>query len=160
MASFGRLLNTLGQFASAFIGVMLVFAALYFYYVHRNIEDAMEGICDSGDVFVEVLTYDDCSEAQQSSNSLRTWSFGSGFFGLLLMYYANKSHNDAKKNNQTMANTNLPNVNVSPLPNVNVKLPKEDVTDKFSEIERLGELKDKGLLTEEEFQAEKLKLLK
>jgi hypothetical protein len=31
---------------------------------------------------------------------------------------------------------------------------------KFSEIERLGELKDKGLLTEEEFQAEKSKLLK
>ena len=59
-----------------------------------------------------------------------------------------------------MANTNLPNVNVSPLPNVNVKLPKEAVIDKFSEIEKLGELKDKGLLTEEEFQAEKLKLLK
>mgnify|MGYP001184208156 CR=1 FL=1 len=152
MASFGRLLNTLGQFVSAFIGVMLVFAALYFYYIHRNIEDAMEGVCDSGDVFVEVLTYDDCSEAQQSSNSLRTWSFGCGFFGLLLMYYANKSHSEAKKNEQTMTNTNVPNVNV--------KLPKEDVTDKFSEIERLGELKDKGLLTEEEFQAEKLKLLK
>ena len=150
MASFGRLLNTLGQFVSAFIGVMLVFAALYFYYIHRNIEDAMEGVCDSGDVFVEVLTYDDCSEAQQSSNSLRTWSFGCGFFGLLLMYYANKSHSEAKKNKQTMTNTNIPNVN----------LPKEDVTDKFSEIERLGELKDKGLLTEEEFQAEKLKLLK
>ena len=32
--------------------------------------------------------------------------------------------------------------------------------DKFSEIERLGELKDKGLLTEKEFQAEKSKLLK
>ena len=160
MASFGRLLNTLGQFVSAFIGVMLVIAALYFYYIHRNIEDAMEGVCDSGDVFVEVLTYDDCSEAQQSSNSLRTWSFGCGFFGLLLMYYANKSHSEAKKNEQTMTNTNVPNVNVPPLPNVNVKLPKEDVTDKFSEIERLGELKDKGLLTEEEFQAEKLKLLK
>lgn len=152
MASFGRLLNTLGQFVSAFIGVMLVIAALYFYYIHRNIEDAMEGVCDSGDVFVEVLTYDDCSEAQQSSNSLRTWSFGCGFFGLLLMYYVNKSHSEAKKNEQTMTNTNVPNVNV--------KLPKEDVTDKFSEIERLGELKDKGLLTEEEFQAEKLKLLK
>ena len=59
-----------------------------------------------------------------------------------------------------MNNEKLPNVNVSPLPNVNVELPQEEVSDKFSEIERLGELKDKGLLTEEEFQAEKSKLLK
>ncbi len=152
MASLSRLLKTLGQFASALVGVMLVFAALYFYYVHRNIEDAMEGICDSGDVLVEVLTYDDCSEAQQSSNTLRTWSFGCGFFGPLLMYYANKSNSNTKKNSQTVTKTNLPNVNV--------ELPKENVTDKFSEIEKLGELKDKGLLTEEEFQTEKSKLLK
>ena len=35
-----------------------------------------------------------------------------------------------------------------------------EVNDKLSGIEMLGELKDKGFLTEEEFQAEKLKLLK
>ena len=52
---------------------------------------------------------------------------------------------------QNMKNTNLPNVNV--------EIPKEEVNDKLSGIEMLGELKDKGFLTEEEFicQAAELK---
>ena len=169
-------LNTIGELILACFGVLLFLASLYLYNIHLDIESAMEGICDSGEIFVSVLTYEDCNEAKQMSNSFRMWSFGCGFFGLIIMYGAHSSYTaseEAKKartqehvgpmNNEKLPNVNvspLPNVNVSPLPNVNVELPQEGVTDKFSEIERLGELKDKGLLTEEEFQAEKSKLLK
>ena len=156
-------LRYLGQLCLALFGVGLFLTALYFYNIHLDIESAMEGICDSGDILVNVLTYEDCNEARQMSNSFRMWSFGCGFFGLILMYGAHKSYTaseEAKKartqeHTGNMNNEKLPNVNVSPLPNVNVKLPKEEVNDKFSEIERLGELKDKGFLTEDEFQAEK-----
>ena len=76
------------------------------------------------------------------------------------MYGAQKSYSDSEKVKSNLAN--IPNVVVEspPLPNVEIELPKEEMGDKFSEIERLGELKDKGLLTEKEFQAEKSKLLK
>ena len=153
-------LRYLGQLCLALFGVGLFLAALYFYNIHMDIEDAMEGVCDSGDIIVEILTYDDCNEAQQTSNQLRTWAIGCGFFGLVLMYGAQKSYSDSEKVKSNLAN--IPNVVVEspPLPNVEIELPKEEMGDKFSEIERLGELKDKGLLTEEEFQAEKSKLLK
>ena len=161
-------LNAIGQLVLASFGVLLFLASLYLYNIHLDIESAMEGICDSGEILVSVLTYEDCNEAKQMSNSFRMWSFGCGFFGLIIMYGAHSSYTaseEAKKARTQehvgpMNNEKLPNVNVSPLPNVNVELPQEEVSDKFSEIERLGELKDKGLLTEEEFQAEKSKLLK
>ena len=38
-------------------------------------------------------------------------------------------------------------------------VPSQDSSDKIMQIEKLGELKDKGLLTEEEFQKEKDKIL-
>jgi len=38
-------------------------------------------------------------------------------------------------------------------------VPPQDSSDKFMQIEKLGELKDKGLLTEEELQKEKDKIL-
>jgi len=160
MASLGDVVRSLGRLGLAFIGVVLFLAALFFYNIHSNIEDEMEGICDSGEIFVEILTYEDCNEAQQSSNLMRTWAIGCGFFGLVLMYGAQKSYSDSEKVKSNLAN--IPNVVVEspPLPNVEIELPKEEMGDKFSEIERLGELKDKGLLTEEEFQAEKSKLLK
>jgi hypothetical protein len=52
MASLGSVAKSLGELAVAFIGVLLFLAALYFYNIHMDIEDAMEGICDSGDIIV------------------------------------------------------------------------------------------------------------
>ena len=57
-------LRYLGQLCLALFGVGLFLAALYFYNIHMDIEDAMEGVCDSGDIIVEILTYDD-SKYQQ-----------------------------------------------------------------------------------------------
>ena len=42
---------------------------------------------------------------------------------------------------------------------VDKEVPPQDSSDKIMQIEKLGELKDKGLLTEEEFQKEKDKIL-
>ena len=56
------ILRALGQMALAFIGVMLFLASLYFYNIHMDIESAMEGICDSGEILVSVLTYEEVCE--------------------------------------------------------------------------------------------------
>ena len=153
MASLGDAVRSLGRLGLAFIGVVLFLAALFFYNIHANIEDDMECICDSGEIFVEILTYEDCNEAQQSSNLMRTWAIGCGFFGLVFMYGAHKSHNDSKK-----VESNNKEVYVQPQHNLQ---PTSGISDqeRYQTLEKLDSMRDKGIISEEEFQKEKDKIL-
>ena len=136
------------------IGVALLLVALFFYTIHANIEDAMEGICDSGEILVEILTYEDCSEAQQNSNKMRTWALALGFIGLYFMYSSHKSRSDSKK----VKSNNSKRVYVQPQHNLQ---PTSEISaqEKYQTLEKLDSMRDKGILSEEEFQKEKDKIL-
>ena len=138
----------------AIIGVVLLLVALFFYNIHANIEDSMEGICDSGEILVEILTYEDCSEAQQSSNRMRTWALAFGFVGLYFMYSSHKSHSDSKK----VKSNNSKGVYVQPQHNLQ---PTSEISnqEKYQTLEKLDSMRDKGIISEEEFQKEKDKIL-
>ncbi len=138
----------------AIIGVVLLLVALFFYNIHANIEDAIEGICDSGEILVEILTYEDCSEAQQSSNRMRTWALAFGFVGLYFMYSSHKSHSDSKK----VESNNSKGVYVQPQHNLQ---PTSEISaqEKYQTLEKLDSMRDKGIISEEEFQKEKDKIL-
>ena len=194
MSSAGSAITILFEIILGAVGMLLILVALFFYTIHLDIEDAMEGICNSGDIILEVLTYEDCNDASQASNRYRSVAIGAGFFGLLFIIGSQQSYSTRQTtlpDKPSLKETNkmfvdgrwVPDpsfkaVNVAP-PNTTpsqgvatvskaeegtratpgVSTVPQDSSDKIMQIEKLGELKDKGLLTEEEFQKEKNKIL-
>jgi hypothetical protein len=118
-----------------------------------DIEDAIRGICDSGDLLMEVLTYEDCNDAQSASNNYQIYAIVTFLFSLYCFYDAKKINDKREKND------NLPHVHVQTTkPEHHVQIQNgENVA---GQIEKLGELKDKGLLTDDLFQQFRFFVLK
>ena len=72
--------NGVANLFVALISVILILAALMFYFDHLNIEDSKEGICD-GDL--KILYQKECAELSRDSNFYRIAAIGTGFGGLL-----------------------------------------------------------------------------
>ena len=77
---------TLTELASGFFGIFLLIFALYAYLEHLNIEAVMEGICDSGEILIAILVYEDCTEAKRASNIWKTVAIGCGVFSLIFFW--------------------------------------------------------------------------
>lgn len=163
MGFLGDLVAGIIQMGVALIGVVLVIAALFFYTVHADIEDKMEGVCDSGNIFVEIATYEDCDEAQQASNTSRSLAIGCGFFGLIMLYGArHKSKNKGEAKQTETPDENIP-LPIIPVPSQggapNQNMAPQSQEEKYKMLEKLDSMRDKGIITEEEFQKEKEKIL-
>jgi len=75
--------DTVGGAIVTLLGCVLVVIALFVYYQHMMMEDSMEGICDSGNIIIEVGTAEECHAIQERSNMYLIIAIGTAFFGLL-----------------------------------------------------------------------------
>ena len=114
--------------------------ALYAYLEHLNIEAVMQGICDSGEILIAILVYEDCTEAKRASNIWKTVAIGCGIFSLIFFWSMQTEANKREREDEAAK--------------------EEQSSDSSEALVRLGEMYEKGLLTTEEFTEQKRKLLK
>ena len=149
--SIGKIWSYASESIVLLAGLVSFFGAFLFYKIHLDIEDAIEGICSSGDILVEVLTYEDCHEAQSVSNNYRIYAMITFLFSLYCFYDARRI--SAKRTNQK--NIVAPETT----PTFTASTSSVSTQEKYQTLEKLDSMRDKGIISEEEFQKEKDKIL-
>ena len=149
--SLGKIWSYASESIVILVGLVSFFGAFFFYKIHLDIEDAIDGICNSGDILVEVLTYEDCNEAQSVSNNFRIYAIITFLFSLYCFYDAGKISD--KRDNKKDA--------VAPVQPQYSSQPTSGISDqeRYQTLEKLDSMRDKGIISEEEFQKEKDRIL-
>tara|TARA_Y100000588_G_C14040688_1_gene832705 strand:+ start:318 stop:770 length:453 start_codon:yes stop_codon:yes gene_type:complete len=150
MSNLSDIANGIVELVIFLLGFVLIIAAVGFYLSHTDIENDMEAICDG----IKESSYDSCDDAQFASGVSRTLALGCGLFGLVALYYAQRIYNDPFYRPldffSKRAGNTPPPISASPTTQ----------EDKYERIERLDNMREKGILSDEEFQREKDKILK
>ena len=71
-------------------GAILVLVSLLLFWAYLSIKDSMEGVCDTGNIFIEIMTAEECADAQQRANAYLMFGIGIAFFGLLCIYFGTR----------------------------------------------------------------------
>ena len=150
MSNLSDIANGIVELVIFLVSLILIIAAVGFYLAHADLENDIEAICDG----TKESSYDSCDDAKLASGVSRKLAMRCGLFGLVALYYAQRIYNDPFYRplgffSKRFGNTPPP---VSAAPSTQ--------EDKYKRIERLDNMREKGILSYEEFQKEKDKILK
>ena len=150
MSNLSDIANGIVELVIFLVGFILIIAAFGFYSAHTDLENDMEAICDG----TKESSYDSCDDAQFASGVSRTLAIGCGLFGMVALYFAQRIYNDPFYRPLGFFSKRVGN---TPPPMSAAPSTQED---KYKRIERLDIMREKGILSDEEFQREKDKILK